>query len=208
MKTSLVIVGFFILGFFSGYADILPESLGGSDLSTYVLYLLMLLVGIGIGSDRRLKEILRTLRPRVLLVPLSTIAGALIGAALISLIISRWSLTDCMAVGSGMGYYSLSSILIADLREASLGTQTAAALGTVALVSNILRELFTFLGAPLLARFFGPLAPINAGGATTMDSTLPIITRTSGEKWVFVAIIHGALTDLSVPFLVTFFCSL
>lgn len=208
MKTSLIIVGFFILGFFGGYADLLPESLGGSELSTYVLYLLMFLVGLSIGSDRRLKEILRTLRPKVLLVPLSTIVGAFVGAALISLVISRWSPADCMAVGSGMGYYSLSSILIADLREASLGIQAATALGTVALVSNILRELFTFLGAPLLARYFGPLAPINAGGATTMDSTLPIISRTSGEKWVFVAIIHGALTDLSVPFLVTFFCSL
>jgi uncharacterized membrane protein YbjE (DUF340 family) len=56
--------------------------------------------------------------------------------------------------------------------------------------------------------FFGPLAPISAGGATTMDTTLPIITRTSGQDFVILSLFHGFLVDFSVPFLVTFFCSL
>jgi uncharacterized membrane protein YbjE (DUF340 family) len=59
-----------------------------------------------------------------------------------------------------------------------------------------------------MVRWFSPLAPICAGGATTMDVTLPIITHTSGRDWVFVSILHGVVVDFSVPFLVPLFCSL
>ena len=58
---------------------------------------------------------------------------------------------------------------------------------------------------PLMVKYFGPLAPISSGGATTMDTTLPIITRCSGQDFVIVSLFHGFLVDFSVPFLVTFF---
>ena len=111
-----------------------------------------------------------------------------------------YSVAGVLAVGSGFGYYSLSSIMISQ----SLGAE----LGTIALLSNIVRELITLLGAPLLVKMFGKLAPISAGGATTMDSTLPVIMRTLGEDFVLVSMFHGFLVDFSVPFLVAFFCSL
>ena len=81
-------------------------------------------------------------------------------------------------------------------------------LGTIALLANISREILTLLAAPLLVRWFGNLAPISAGGATTMDTTLPIITRTAGQQFVVVSIFHGFVVDFSVPFLVTLFCSI
>lgn len=65
----------------------------------------------------------------------------------------------------------------------------------------------TLLGAPLMVRWLGKLAPISSGGATTMDTTLPIITRTAGQDLVIVSLFHGFVVDFSVPFLVTFFCS-
>ena len=128
-----------------------------------------------------------------------TVVGTLVGSALISLLLDGRSLTDCLAVGSGFGYYSLSSIFITEYRGAELGT--------VALLANICREIITLLTAPLLARWFGPLAPISAGGATTMDTTLPVITRASGQQFVIVSVFHGFTVDFSVPFLVTLFCS-
>ena len=67
-----------------------------------------------------------------------------------------------------------------------MGIQLATELGTIALISNIMREIMALLGAPLFVRFFGKLAPICAGGATTMDTTLPIITRYSGKDLVFI----------------------
>ena len=116
MKSSLVIIGCFLLGCLVGYAQWLPQSLGEGRWSTAVLFLLM-----GIGSNPRVKEIVRSIGLRSLLVPLSTIGGTLIATALVSLLLSRWSVAECMAVGSGMGYYSLSSLLIADLKAAELG---------------------------------------------------------------------------------------
>ena len=179
-----------------------------NDFTRYVLYLLMALVGISIGSDRQLNDILRSIRPRLLLVPLATIVGTLSFSALVSLFITRWSPFDCLAVGSGFAYYSLSSILITELKTPTLGEQLAAELGTIALIANIIREIFALLGAPLFVKWFGRLAPICAGGATTMDTTLPIITRCCGKDLVFVSIFHGILVDFSVPFFVSFFCSL
>lgn len=207
MKGSLLVVGFFFLGCLLGWFGWLPAFIRENDLSVYVLYLLMFQVGLSIGSDKQLKQILRNIRPRLLCVPLATIVGTLSFTALASLLLSRWGVFDCLAVGSGFAYYSLSSILITQLKEPSLGAQVAAELGTIALMTNIIRELFALLGAPLFMRYYGRLAPICAGGATTMDTTLPIITRYCGNEWVFVSLFHGFLVDFSVPFLVTFFCS-
>lgn len=208
MKGSLLVVAFFALGCLLGWSGYLPQALIETDFSMYVLYLLMFLVGLSIGSDKKLKEILRSIRPRLLLVPLATIIGTLIGSALISLVLTKWSLSECLAVGCGFGYYSLSSILITQIKEPTLGLQMATELGTIALIANIIREIIVLLGTPFLVKYFGRLAPICAGGATTMDTTLPIITRYSGKDMVFISILHAILVDLSVPFFVSFFCSL
>lgn len=208
MKGSLIIVGAFVIGCVVGAGGWLPEWLLGGDVTMWILYALMLQVGIGIGSDERLKEILRTLSPRLLLLPCATIAGTLIAMLVISFLLSRWTTAEVLAVGSGMGYYSLSSILITSLKEPSIGVVAAAELGTIALMANIFREIMTLVFAPLMVRWFSPLGPISAGGATSMDVTLPVITRFSGKDWVFVSIVHGIVVDFSVPFLVPFFCSL
>ena len=208
MKGSMIIVGAFIIGCFAGVGGWLPDWLMGGDVTMWVLYALMLQVGIGIGSDSRLKEILRTLSPRLLFLPLATIVGTLVATLGVSFLLSRWSAAEVLAVGSGMGYYSLSSILVTSLKEQSIGVVAAAELGTIALMANIFREMMTLVFAPLMVRWFSPLGPISAGGATTMDVTLPVITRISGKEWVFVSIVHGIVVDFSVPFLVSFFCSL
>ncbi len=199
MKGSLIIVGFFLLGTLCGMFHLLPSDLSQSNISFYALCALMFSVGISIGNDPQTLRNFRSLNPRLILLPVATILGTLSAAALVSLILPHRSASECMAIGSGMGYYSLSSIFITQYKGPELGT--------LALLSNILREIMTLLCAPLLVRWFGNLAPISAGGATTMDTTLPIITRTAGQQFVIVSIFHGFITDFSVPFLVTFFCS-
>ncbi len=208
MKSSLAVLGFFTAGCWLGTRPELPEFLRGGLLPLAALYLLMLEVGVSLGSDAKLKEILRSVKLRWLLLPAGTAAGTLLGALAASVFITRWSWSECLAVGSGFGYYSLSSILIAQLKEPVLGAQAAGALATVALLSNMIREMFTLLFAPLLVRFFGKFAPVAAGGVTSMDATLPVIARYSGKDMTFLAIVHGVTLDFSVPFLVAFFCSL
>ena len=112
MKGSLIVVGFFALGCLLGWSGWLPDVVIENDITVYVLYLLMFQVGLSIGSDKKLKDILGSIRPKLLLVPLATIAGTLVFSALVGLLLTQWSVFDCLAVGSGFAYYSLSSILI------------------------------------------------------------------------------------------------
>lgn len=194
---SLVIVSFFVAGCVVGLFA--PFDLAGSRVSAYVLYALMFCVGITLGNDRTLAGRVRRLDPRLALLPVATAVGTLAGAALAAPLLAEWSLTDSLAVGAGFGYYSLSSIFIADFRGPELAT--------IALLCNVMREIFTLLAAPLVARWCGPLAAVSIGGATTFDTTLPIITQAAGRPYAVVSVFHGCVLDFSVPFLVTFFCT-
>lgn len=200
MKGSLIIVGFFILGIAAGLSGMVPESIIDGNLTFYALCALLLCVGIGIGSDRNIVTKFKSLDVRMALLPLGTALGTFAGSLAVSLILSGRSPLDCLAVGSGFGYYSLSSIFITEYKGAELGT--------IALLANIIREMVTLLLSPVLAKVFGPLAPISSGGVTSMDTTLPIIMASSGEQYSAVSIFHGFILDFSIPFLVTFWCTL
>ena len=205
---GFTVVAFFAIGALVGWTGYAPQTFLDGKISIYVLYALMIQVGMSIGSDKKLKEIVLGIRPGFLLLPIGTIVGTLLFVALASIFIKGMPLADSLAVGAGFGYYSLSSVLITEIKAASVGAGYAAQLGTIALMSNIMREVMVLLFAPLLCRLFGKLAPIASGGATSMDSTLPVITAVCGKELVFVSIFHGILVDFSVPFLVTFFASL
>lgn len=200
MKGSLIIIGFFILGIAAGLSGMVPESIIDGDLTFYALCALLLCVGIGIGSDRNIVTKFKSLDVRMALLPLGTALGTFAGSLVVSFILSGRSPLDCLAVGSGFGYYSLSSIFITEYKGAELGT--------IALLANIIREMVTLLLSPVLAKVFGPLAPISSGGVTSMDTTLPIIMASSGEQYSAVSIFHGFILDFSIPFLVTFWCTL
>ena len=200
MKGSLIIVAFFIAGIACGLMHLLPDLNAYGNVSYLTLCALLFCVGITVGNNTTLLKTFKNLDRRLMLLPLMTIVGTLTATAIAAVGLPHRSLTDCLAVGSGFGYYSLSSIFITQYRGPELGT--------IALLANIIREVFTLLGAPLLVRYFGPLSPISCGGATTMDTTLPIITRTSGQDFVLLSLFHGFLVDFSVPFLVTFWCTL
>jgi uncharacterized membrane protein YbjE (DUF340 family) len=208
MLGGVVVVAFFAVGCILGWLELVPCITGDGNIAMYVLYALMVQVGMSIGSDRKLKEILFNLNPKLIFLPLGTIVGTLAFAAVASFFISNISLPDSLAIGAGFGYYSLSSVLITQIKEATIGGDMAAQLGTIALMSNIMREVITLLFAPIICKVFGKLAPIATGGATSMDSTLPVITAVCGKELVFISIFHGVLVDFSVPFLVTFFASM
>lgn len=197
MKGSLIVVGFFVIGLLGGIEKMVPSWLLDLDVSFVALCCLLLFVGLGIGLNPEMKKEVRSLSPRMALLPVVTIIGSWLGALLIWTVLHR-TLSDCMAINSGFAYYSLSSIFLTEYRGAELGT--------IALLANIIREMLTLLGAPLMARWFGPLAPISAGGATTMDTTLPILSQTVGQRYIALSIYHGFVVDFTVPFLVSWWC--
>ena len=200
MKSSLIILSFFATGLLLGISRIFPAEWVQSNLSFYVLCLLMFSVGISIGQDRNAFRQFRSLSPRMLFLPVMTVFGTYMGVMVVGLFFRERTLTEYLAVGSGFGYYSLSSILITQYKGVELGT--------IALLANIFREILTLLLAPWMVKYFGKLAPISAGGATTMDTTFPVIVRNSGKEYSIVSIYHGFVMDFSVPFLVTLFCSI
>ena len=194
MKGSIIILAFFITGLLAGIYNLLPEFLLENDYSLYALYVLMFLVGIGIGSNKKSIDIIKSVNFKIILVPISVIVGTYMGVTIFSLIQDKLSFIDSIAVGSGFGYYSLSSVLITEIS----GEQ----LGVIALLSNIFREIITLLFTPVFARYFGKLAPISSGGATSMDTTLPVITKYIGADYAIISVFSGIVLTVLIPFLI------
>ena len=195
MKESLVVLLCFSLGVLAGRLDILsPDALGlAHEASNIAVYAMLAAVGLTLGFDVRAWRILRDLRGWVELVPLVIVIGTFLGG-LAAWSVLDMSLRDVMAVAAGFGYYSLSTMLINQLADVSLGS--------MALVSNMVRELVTLLFAPLMARVFGGLGPLSAAGAAS-DTCLPAIIRTSGERNTILGIFSGMVLTVAVPFFVT-----
>ena len=197
MKNSIIIVILFgagvLLGFISrGTQIVIPH-----DATTYALYVFLFFVGISIGIDLKVFKVIKKLHYKILFVPVSAAAGSLLGVGLVSFLISDMSFMDCLAVGSGVGYYSLTSLIITEARGEYLGV--------IALLTNIIREIITLVGTPLLIKYFGKLAPIASGGATSMDITLPVITHYTGKDYAVISIFSGTVLSILVPFWVKLF---
>lgn len=205
MKGSLIVIAFFAAGIAVGYSGLAPSDIDFSEPAMWVLYLLVATVGFEFGY-RDLAGTLRRLTPATLLLPLFTVAGTLLFAALTWAVMGNWSLGDYLALGSGMGYYSLSSVLIVDYRKEALGLDVAAQLGTIALLTNLAREMIALTLAPLSRRLFGLYAPVAVAGVTSLDVALPVIARVCGNAVVPAAIVHGVVIELAVPVLVYVFC--
>lgn len=199
IRDSMVVLGFFAIGIILGISGLGLGDGVVSKLSLWSLCALIFMIGMSVGGNPDLIASLKSMNPKLALLPAATIIGTFAGCLAINVFLG-YKASDALAVGSGFGYYSLSSLIISGSRGLELGT--------IALIANIIREITTLIGAPLIAKIAGPLAPIAAGGATTADTTLPIIRTCSGERFVLLSIYHGFLVDFSVPFLVSFFCAL
>ncbi len=199
MKQSFIYLAVFALGVMLAIPGFIPAYFIENDISKWILFALLFFVGIQIGSSRNILKVARSVGLKIMLVPLATTVGTFVGAIAISFFLNDRTVSDCLSVGAGFAYYSLSSILITEYRGAELGT--------IALLANIFREFFVLLLAPWMVKYFGNLAPICAGGATTMDTTLPIINKSSGSDFVVIALFHGMIIDFSVPIWVSFFLS-
>ena len=190
----LKLVGAAALGFFS--ALLLPWFSWFEDgFISWLLFLLLALVGIQISlGDTDVLSVLRN--PVALLLPLLTIVGSLLGGLLFGAVSSMHP-GESLALAAGFGWYSLSGVLIADMGDPMLGS--------VAFLSNLIRELTACVTIPLLAVMKQPYGAISVGGATSMAVTLPVIEHSCGASYVPLALAHGIVLTLAVPFLVPLF---
>lgn len=198
------------MGVVAGWGIELPAFVTGGSLPQFLLYALIIQVGLGLGMRPDLKSIVNSFTPRLLILPLCTVAGTLSFTYLASLLFRGDSVSDMMAVGSGFGYYTLSSVLIAQFKEASVGMEAASSIAAIALLANIIREFIALVSCQFLAgRGHGETA-ISVAGISSMDVCLPMIVgsgRSYNPNLVSVALFHGLALELSVPFLISFFCT-
>lgn len=105
------------------------------------------------------------------MIPLAVALGSLAGAAVSGLFLDM-PVHEAMTVGAGFGWYSLSGLMISQMGNVELGA--------VALLSNAFREIIAMLIIPLVAAKVGKIAAIAPGGATAMDTTMPLVSKACG----------------------------
>ena len=156
------------------------------------LFLLLFFVGMDIGNNNEVFNQLRNMSKKILLLPIITILGSLIGGAIASYFISL-SLGESIAISSGMGWYSFSAIELSKIN---------AHLGGVAFLSNVLRELSAILFIPFIAKKIGSYESVATAGATAMDSVLPVINKSNPPDVAIIAFYSGLVITIIVPILV------
>lgn len=123
---------------------------------------------------------------------LATTTGSLIGGALTYLLLGEPALRYSLAISAGMGWYSFTGTYLAGIDPY---------LGFLGYLSNVLREVYTYVTYPVLAKKLR-YSSISLGGATTMDTTLPVIASIGGSEAGILAFIHGVFLTLLIPIIV------
>ena len=180
-------------GLLGGESRLLAVFTEHTDL---ILYILMFSVGISVGMHRGILEKLREYHIRIFLIPAGIIAGSILGGVLASVFLGIPAGPGA-AIASGMGWYSLSGVTIGRLGGAELGS--------IAFMSNLMREIFSFVLIPILAgklNFYSCIAP---AGATSEDTTLPVMLKYTDEETVVLSVLNGMICSFFVPILISLF---
>lgn len=189
-----MIIGAFAVGTLLGVTLFPKEGIASlPTLTNLALDFTLVMVGIDLGLNREVWKHMFKMGWQVFIAPVGVALGSVLAAMLVGVFFG-WSPREGGAVGAGFGWYSLSSVLISDLHSVSLGT--------VAFLSNVFREVLSILIVPFLAKKVGTLALVAPGGATTMDSTLPLLVAVGPKGIGIVAFISGFSLTTLVPILV------
>ncbi len=161
-----------------------------AQLSPYVLYLLMFAVGISVGTNKLVFQKVGEYHLKILLIPFGVITGSILGGMIASFLLS-YPLGEGTAIACGMGWYSLAGVLLTDLSSAQAGS--------VAFLSNLMREIISFLLIPPIAKYLNHFTAIAPAGATSEDTTLPMLILHTSEEMVVLSVFNGVICSAAVP---------
>jgi len=203
MKISLFIIGCVASGFLAG----LSGNLFGWEVPTrlldltilVILVVLVFAVGLDLGARGDAWGRIGSLGPRLLAIPVVSALGSLGGVASVAAFVWRYPVRQACALGSAFGWYSLSGPLLTALAGPEVGA--------VAFLSDVMRELTALVMIPLVARFVGSPEAVALGGATTMDTTLPVLARATDGEATPLAFAHGVVLAVVAPVLIPFWFS-
>ena len=75
-------------------------------------------------------------------------------------------------------------------------------------MSNLMREVFSFGIIPFLAVYFNYYTCIAPAGATSEDTTLPVMLKYTNEETVVLSVLNGMICSFFVPILISIFLNL
>lgn len=196
---TIIIVVFMALGIFAGYF-FLPDGFiaVSGHLLTVSLCVLLVFIGIDIGTEGTLLDNFRSAGWRVIAFPLANILSMIVGSAAACLVLPI-SLQDSLCIGSGFAWYSLAPVMLA---EYSLR------ISAISFMHNVFREVLGILLVPVVAKRIGYIECYCLPGSTSMDVCLPVIERATSADVAVYSFINGAMLSMSVPVLVSVFMSL
>lgn len=181
----------FIRSAFEGNMDQF-DSLAGLGIKIG-LCLLLLFIGMDLGLDGTVVENFKKVGLRILVFPAVVVAATLTGAAICSVFMDL-SLKECLAIGAGFGWYTLAPGIIMEN-----GYVTASA---VAFLHNVMRELFSIILIPVVAKKIGYIETTGMPGAAAMDVCLPIVERSTRSDIAVYSFVSGVILSTLVPILV------
>ena len=193
LREALIALGMVALGalLFLAQQRLGLESLALPSSNAFLL----LMIGI-IGADLAQIRLSRQwVSPAMLALPGLVVVGSMLGGALVAWLVDV-PLKAGLALSSGYGWFSLSSVMVAE----ALGK----AYGTMALSIDLLRELLAFVILYAVGRWW-PVVGLAAAGATAMDSSLPIIKQVCSPSVIPMAMVSGFLLTLLAPFMMSLF---
>lgn len=193
LREALIALGMVALGalLFLAQQRLGLESLALPSSNAFLL----LMIGI-IGADLAQIRLSRQwVSPAMLALPGLVVVGSMLGGSLVARL-ADVPLKAGLALSSGYGWFSLSSVMVAE----ALGK----AYGTMALSIDLLRELLAFVILYAVGRWW-PLVGLAAAGATAMDSSLPIIKQVCSPSVIPMAMVSGFLLTLLAPFMMSLF---
>ncbi len=186
-----------LLGVFYGLSNLVFYPVDWiSENSHFVLYVLLFLVGITVGGSRGLLGKLKQYRARVFIIPFGIVVGSVAGGLLCAPLVGM-SFPTGGAIASGLGWYSLSGIMMTEIAGAQVGSIT--------FMSNLLREILSFFAIPFIARFLNYPTCLAPAAATSEDTTLPMLIRCTNGETVVLAVLSGVICSACVPVLIELF---
>ena len=157
---------------------------------------LLFLVGLDLGRENTFFEDVKSAGIKIMLIPAAVCVGTLIASALCSLFIPI-TLKQALAVGSGLGWYSLAPVMIMEK-----GYVTVSA---ISFMHNVFRELLALLFMPVVAKKIGYIEVVGMPGSGAGDVCLPFIVKSTRSGIILYAFVTGITLSMCVPILVPLF---
>ena len=162
------------------------------QLSTWNLLLVFMFL---IGLDLAYSPLDRSwLNWKIFLVPIGCILGSILGAIASYLLLQTISFKDLLMLSQGYGFYSMSGIVVTELKNAELGS--------IALLNDLFREIFSIVLMYVIGWRY-PRSAIASAGATAMDVTLPMVKQACGNQFIPHAMLSGFILSVLAPILVS-----